>query len=361
MGNIIDYLRWRGDITFAHSPFCEVDALIITYLAYVNLDGIVPEPGAGFVTVEEGAKIFAEKYSPEQLKEDRSFVRLAYQILEEMAGTDRYCNARMQNYVNRIDEVQEMQFAAMELLLDDGSSFIAFRGTDDTIVGWKEDFNLSRGNVPSEGLAVTYLNQTGAACQGEIRVGGHSKGGHLAVYGAAACDEPIQKNIVKVYDNDGPGFEGDFFETPGFKRILPLIQRTVPEASVIGMLLKHVAEPVVIESSQKGVLQHDGFSWQVLGSSFVYKEGLDKKTQVFNDILGEWLDGLDNDRRDGIVDDLFEVLEATGAHTLTQIQEGGIKNAAVILKQIEGMNPQTRESIETLIRSFVAHWDKLLK
>lgn len=361
MGNIIDYLRWRGDITFVHSPFCEVDALIITYLAYVDLDGIVPGAGLGFITVEDAARIFEEKYSPEQLKEDRSFVRMAYQVLKAMAVTDRYRNGRLRNYVNQIDEEQELQFAALELLLDDGTSFIAFRGTDDTIVGWKEDFNLSRGKVPSEGLAVTYLNQTGAACQGEIRVGGHSKGGHLAVYGAAACDEAIQKNIIKVYDNDGPGFAADFFNTSGFQRIRPLIQRTIPESSVIGMLLKHVVEPVIIQSSQKGVMQHDGMSWQVLGSSFVYKEGLDKKTQAFNVILGEWLDGLDNDRRDGIVDDLFQVLEATGAHTLTQIQEGGIKNAAVILKQIEGMNPQTRESIDMLIRSFVAHWDKLLK
>lgn len=361
MGNIIDYLQWRGDISFEHSPFCEVDALIITYLAYVNLDGIVPGAGQGFITVEEAARIFEEKYSPEQLKEDRSFVRMAYQVLEGMAVTDRYRDAKLQNYVNQIDEEQELQFAALELLLDDGSSFIAFRGTDDTIVGWKEDFNLSRGKVPSEGLAVTYLNQTCAACQGEIRVGGHSKGGHLAVYGAAACDEAIQKNIIKVYDNDGPGFLEDFFDTPGFQRIRPLIQRTIPESSVIGMLLEHVVEPVIIRSSQKGVMQHDGLSWQVMGCSFVYKEALDKKMQAFNDILGEWLDGLDKELRDGIINDLFDVLEATGAHTLTQVQEGGIKNAAVMLKQIEELKPQTRESIEKLIKSMVAHWDKLLK
>lgn len=361
MGNILDYLRWRGDITFEHSPFCEVDALIITYLAYVKLDGIVPGAGQGFITVEEAARVFEEKNPPEQLKEDRSFVRMAYQVLVEMADTDRYRNGKLQNYVNQIDEEQELQFAALELLLDDGSSFIAFRGTDDTIVGWKEDFNLSRGNVPSEGLAVTYLNQTGAVCQGAIRVGGHSKGGHLAVYGAAACDEVIQKNIVKVYDNDGPGFSGDFFETPGFQRILPLIQRTIPESSVIGMLLKHVTEPVIIQSSQKGIMQHDGMSWQIMGGTFVYKEALDEKMQVFNDILGEWLDGLDKDLRDGIINDLFDVLEATGAHTLTQVQEGGIKNAAVMLKQIEELKPQTRESIEKLIKSMAAHWDKLLK
>lgn len=360
MPNMIDYLRWRGDLTFDNSPFCDVDALILTYLAYVKLDGIAPAPGEGFIFVEDAFEKFAGQYPPEKLKEDRSFVRMAYSVLEAMAQTQRYRSAKIQNYVNLIDEKRELQFAALEILLGDDSSFIAFRGTDDTIVGWKEDFNLSSGIVPSEQMAVEYLNRIGAACQGEVRIGGHSKGGHLAVYGASRCDEKLQRSIIKVYDNDGPGFSGNFYDSAGFRRISPNIRRTVPESSVIGMLLGHVVEPAVIKSSQRGVLQHDGLTWQVMGNSFEYASELDKKTQAFNKILGQWLSGLDNDIRGLIIDDLFNVLEATGARTLTQLQEGGVKNAAVMLKQMESLSPQTRESVEKLLKSLVVHWSEIL-
>ena len=160
--------------------------------------------------------------------------------------------------MNELAFDEQFQFAALEVVLDDGTSYIAYRGTDDTIVGWKEDFQLSAGVVPAQRKAADYLNEVAGNSMRKLWVGGHSKGGNLAVYAAAMCEPNVQERIEVVYCNDGPGFLGTFLTTSGFQRILPKIQRFVPEASVIGMILEHGDEPTVISSSQKGILQHDG-------------------------------------------------------------------------------------------------------
>ena len=160
--NMLDYLVWRGDLTFAQSEFNEVDNLILCYLVYVNLDGIAPEMGEEAVSVRQLSETFFTRYSEKELEKDKSFIRFAPVVLKEMAQTRRFGDLLVQNYVNKVDLEKMLQFAAMEIQLGDGTTFVAYRGTDDTIVGWKEDFYLSRGVVPAEKEAVDYLNRRNA-------------------------------------------------------------------------------------------------------------------------------------------------------------------------------------------------------
>lgn len=386
--NMLDYLAWRGDLTFAQSEFNEVDNLILCYLVYVNLDGAAPGIGENTMTVRDLSERFFEQHTEKELKKDKSFIRLAPKVLKAMASTERFGNLLVQNYVNKIDLEKMLQFAAMEILLGDGTTFIAYRGTDDTIVGWKEDFYLSKGEVPAEKEAVAYLNTAGAeekepdvpelveatcvvraaerAAEAEIegikkiRIGGHSKGGNLAVYAAACCAESVQNRILEIYNNDGPGFRREFFEKPGYQRISNRIKRYIPESSIIGMLLEHMAEPAVIRSDQKGVMQHDGFSWEVVGPSFVYCPEISNFAAGMDKSIKGWLAQVEGEQRQQVIDDLFAVLEVTQAATLTELQDGGLKNIRIIMKEIEEMDSDSKGVLQNFFKEIVQNIPQML-
>lgn len=358
MADILEYLRWRGDLTFAQSGFCEVDNLITAYFSYVDLEGVVPGESSGAVTVEEAAERFFTLHSPKELAKDKSFIRRAPEVLKAAAATRRYRHALLRNYVNEIEEEKEQQFSAVEVVLEDGTSYVAFKGTDDTIVGWKEDFNLSKGVVPAEEEACKYLEYIAGRTGRPLRVGGHSKGGHLAVYAAVNCSVEIQERILEIYSNDGPGFVEEFLESPNLERVQSKIRHIVPESSIIGMLLKQVAEPIVVESCQKGVLQHDGFSWQVVGPAFLHKEKVSNKALVLNKALDKWIFSMETEKRDAVINDFFSVLDATGACTLTELQKGGIKNLRIMLRAIDSLSPETKGSVDELVKSLVGHWSE---
>ena len=245
MGNIMDYIEWRGDLPFTQSEFNDVDNLILACFSYVNLDGIQEAASQNGIELKALTEKFLQLHTEKELKEDKSFIRFAPFMMLEMAKTERFGQCVIRNYVNEIVAEEAQQFSAVEICLSDGTSYISFRGTDDTIVGWKEDFNLSTGVVPAQERAVEYLRRIAGSLQEMVRVGGHSKGGNLAVYGAVMCKE-IHPWILQVYSNDGPGFSREFLELPETEALLPKVTRIIPEYSIIGTLLEHSKEPVLI-------------------------------------------------------------------------------------------------------------------
>ena len=206
MSNILDYLAWRGDLSLTQDPFNSIDALVLSCLSYVDFTGVVPAEDNALITVEEASERFFTLHSAEELAQDKSFIRFAPDLLRAMARTDRFKNAYILNFVDDTDISRGIQFAAVEIDLSDGTAFISFRGTDDTVVGWKEDFNLSFMTVPSEMEAVRYLRKVTDGRQDKIRLGGHSKGGHLAIFAATTADPETASRIDHVYSFDGPGF-----------------------------------------------------------------------------------------------------------------------------------------------------------
>ena len=353
MASILDYLDWRGDITFAERPFNEVDNLLLAELSYLDFDGIVPADFAAAVPLPDAVAAFTKRTPHAEMG-----VLVPYKIPgmgQKMAASARFHEVMLSGCVCKLNEATETQFAALCAALPDGTVYAAFRGTDDTIVGWKEDFNMGfLPIVPSQREAADYLRAAAAAFPSQkLRAGGHSKGGNLAVW----CGEAVQDQILAVYNNDGPGFRTSLLGRPEHQRIANRIQTILPESSVVGMLLEHEESYQVVRSSQVGLMQHDGFSWQVQGPQFVHLSGLTEGGKIVDGALREFVRGLDQEQRIRFVDALFEVLTCTNAATLTDLKEGGFRTVYSMLKTVRDLDPDTRHALSgtlgLLVRSGV--------
>lgn len=355
MGNIMDYISWRGDLSFEQSQFNEVDNLILACFSYVNLDGIPAVTKQKGIGLKKLTEEFMKLHTMKELEADKSFIRLAPFMMMEMAKSVRFGKCVVRNYVNDIVTEAEQQFAAMEIVLEDGTSYVSFRGTDDTIIGWKEDFNLSTGVVPAQKRAIEYLQKISEHTDGMLRVGGHSKGGNLAIYGSVMCKSAHEK-ILEIYSNDGPGFSREFQELPEMKEMMPKIIRIIPEYSIIGTLLEHEKEPVIVASSSKGLLQHDGFSWEVQGPALVRRDSLNKTALRFIEILHKWIDGMDTEQKRLLIEDLFATLQASGYENLSEVQSGGLKSLAAMVKRVEKFAPESRGMMQELLTAICGGW-----
>ena len=355
MGNIMDYISWRGDLSFEQSQFNEVDNLILACFSYVNLDGISAVTKQKGIGLKKLTKEFMKLHTMKELEADKSFIRLAPFMMMKMAKSVRFGKCVVRNYVNDIVTEAEQQFAAMEIVLEDGTSYVSFRGTDDTIIGWKEDFNLSTGVVPAQKRAIEYLQKISEHTDGMLRVGGHSKGGNLAIYGSVMCKSAHEK-ILEIYSNDGPGFSREFQELPEMKEMMPKIIRIIPEYSIIGTLLEHEKEPVIVASSSKGLLQHDAFSWEVQGPALVRRDSLNKTALRFIEILHKWIDGMDMEQKRLLIEDLFATLQASGYENLSEVQSGGLKSLAAMVKRVEKFAPESRGMMQELLTAICGGW-----
>ena len=351
MANILDYLDWRGDLTFSERPFNEVDNLILAEICYLDFSGFAPESFAvQTVTLQQAAEAyFAANPTTDMgvLVPDQIPV-----LVRRAAETARFRDIRILGYVNRIDAETQTQFSAMTLLLPDGSAYVAFRGTDDTIVGWKEDFNMAfTPEIPAQKYACTYLQAAANALPFRpLRVGGHSKGGNLAVYAAVFCGAAVQKQISAVYNNDGPGFYSSLLPLPEHRAVSEKITTILPESSVVGMLLAHEERYQVVRSTQIGLMQHDGFSWQVKGEHFEHLTELAEGGKIMDQTLRAFLQELTEPQRVQFVDTLFAILTCTDASTLTDLKEGGLKTASAMVKALQALDKPTRKALSGTLR-----------
>ena len=358
MANILDYLSWRGDLTLAQSPFNEVDNLILAELSFVNFTGIVPGPGEGEgVPLHTAAEAFFRSHEGGDMGMGVLVPDEIPALLRRMAECPRFREMRVNCFQDHLVVRKAEQFAAGTVELGDGSLYLSFRGTDDTIAGWKEDFLLGcQPEVPAQKKAVAYVKAVaGQYPRRKLMLGGHSKGGNLAVYGGIFVPLAIQRRISAVWSNDGPGFYGAVLETPQHARLEGRIHSIVPKSSVVGMLLEHEESYTVVDSDQTGLWQHDGFSWQVLGTGFVTLRQVSRQGRRNDLALKEWVRRLPVDQREKFVDGLFEVLTASGATTLTDLKEDGFRAAGAMVRAMKDMEKDTRDAlfnaIATLFRS----------
>ena len=318
MGNIFDYLTWRGDLTFTQDPPNAVDALIFSTLTYVEYGALAQRPPEEAVTLRSCAEEFFRLDDPEsraRSKKDTELLRCA-------ASTARFGQARLCMYQSRFLPEEQTQFAAMTFLLDDGSMFLAYRGTDNSLVGWKEDFNMTfQQTIPAQRLAQEYIRTAALAHTAPMRVAGHSKGGNLAVFAAARCSPTVRKRILTVYNNDGPGFTQYMIGDPGYNAIVPRIRTYIPQSSVIGMLLEHEEPFLVIRSRSVGLMQHDPYSWEVEGPNFLPVQEVTESSQFLDATIKTWFAGMTNQERSQLVEVLYGLLTT-----------GEVENAADIFQ-----------------------------
>jgi hypothetical protein len=348
MANVFDYLAWRGDLTFSDVPFNPVDNIILTHLSYLPLDGIVPEPGEDkSVTAGAAAWAFAQAYKKNPRRFDPLFTsRDDPEFLKVLGSQPRYRDLGLTAYINQIDPDEEKQFAAVTILLGGKGAFVAFRGTDNTLVGWKEDFNMSfNEEVPAQGEAVCYLEKIAPMVRGPLMIGGHSKGGNLAVYAASFCPKKIRKRITAVYCNDAPGFNSRVLNSEGYRAVRDRINSFVPEASIVGMLFENDAHYTVVKSVKSGFLQHDVYTWEVVRDDVVRLGELSKESRFFKRTINEWLDGLDNKQREAFIEAFYAILGSTKVSSIPELSADWLKNALRIIQSFTSIDDRSRDMI----------------
>lgn len=358
MGNIVSYLRWRGDLSFEQYPFNEVDNLVLSMLAYINLTDVVPAQRQDTsVTIREAAEIYFEKYNDTELARLKSTFVMQPSLLKEIAATNRFCDAMLSEYADVISDAT--QFAALTISLDDNTHYIAFRGTDTTIVGWREDFQMSFQTVPAQKMAVEYLETVMSKHEQSFRIGGHSKGGNLAIYAAAQCKENMKGQIIEVYDNDGPGFSSDVLTGAQYQSIQSKIIRIIPEFSVIGMLFEHNTPHKIIASSTAGIMQHDPMTWEISGDRFITKDELTPRCHFLNQIFDTWIESADTPHRKSFTKDFFDALGAGGATHMAQVASGGINSFETVLTALIKSDPKTKNVVGRFFQAIAFNFRKI--
>lgn len=355
MANIMDYLDWRGDLPLTVSPFNEVDGLILAELSFINFEGIVPPPELGRgVPLRDAAGTYFARHNGQEIDMGVLVPGRIPDLMCRMAHSVRFGGMLLNGYCELMDDAREQQFAALTVELGDGSIYLSYRGTDDTIVGWKEDLNMGfLEEIPSQKQAVEYVARI-ARQYGDrtIRIGGHSKGGNLAVYSAAKSSGEIQERIVAVHNNDGPGFAWDISETPGHKRIASRIHTILPQTSVVGMLMEHEKRYQVVYSTYDGLYQHDGFSWEVKGTQFVHLDDFSREGKLVDETIDKWADSLNTQQREALADALYSVFTASGAKTLSELTEEKLKSAAAMLKTYKNLDRESRRMVSDAFKLF---------
>lgn len=362
---LLDYLKWRNDVSFDVSSFNDVDNVILSCLAYTDFGELFNEHNKIY-SIEETFKLFCEKHSLQEVRESKQFLERVPLLFEDMVVGDRYKGTRIGYYKDVLEKETIKQFAAVVFFLPDGTNYIAFRGTDSTITGWKEDFLMSCSS-DTEGAkeAVAYLNEVAKNIEGDLILGGHSKGGNFAMYASIFCDEEVKERITKVYNNDGPGFRDEIIYTDEYKKAVPKICNIIPQTSIIGQLLSNYGKYTIIKSNATGIFQHDALTWEPTKDRFISSE-LDDFSKFVKVALGTWLKELDDETRQSVVSTVFSMIEETEAETFKEFGDSLFKNSKIILKELVNLPKEKREELMTAMGSLAqisgkAVFDKIPK
>lgn len=351
MKSIIDYISEYGEQEFDSLPFNEVDSLILSQISYLKFDGMVPspqenKPGVLFASICEH-----ELY--ENLYEDKRYEKNNRKLFTAVAASKRFGSVHINNFMNIIDSSWEIQFAAMTFTFPGGHMYVAFRGTDETLIGWKEDFNMALFTpVPAQEKAMQYLNIIGSKTYGHFLVGGHSKGGNLAVYSACKCQEAVRSRIDAIYNHDGPGFLRDTLTTTDeYKNLSPIIHKYMPQSSVVGMLMESREPYEIVDCRSFGILQHDPFNWIIDGCEFKKVNAVYTHVRFKDESINKWVENMSEEEAKTFVETTYSVLSATGATTLLDFMDNWGANTQAIINACANTDPETKEMLTLIFKS----------
>lgn len=351
MAELIDYLAWRGDIDFSAVPPNEVDSLIFSQIIYIDFDSVLPSGNdARPISLLAATKSYLKTRRGEKKTSLGALIpREIILLATHAAKSKRFGSLYISDFVNDINEEDQSQFCAMTFDLG-GAKYVVFRGTDDTLVGWKESLNMSFMHpIPAQSAALEYLTRVCDGYEGDIYVGGHSKGGNLAVFSAVEAPDRIKEHIVAVYNNDGPGFTREFIESEKYLAIKDRLLTFVPESSVVGMLLEHEESYFVVKSTQNGIFQHNGLSWEVMGGEFIRLDAIAKGSKKIDVDLKRWLSTMSNEERKGVLDAIYDILIATDAKTLSDLSADKLK----LIKAWSSLDDESKTLIKRCIKALI--------
>lgn len=325
MPNINNYLEWRGDIKLEIDPLNEIDNMILSRFSYMPFNKIDMQETETMGSISKKLKDFpVEEFN---IAGDKPLV-------EHIIESDRFKDLKVTDYEENTDLSVEKQFAAITIHLGDEEIYVSFCGTDNSIVGWKEDFNLSFSqHLPSQKEGVEYLKGIAHKYKNnKIHIGGHSKGGNIAAYSAIFVGQEVQDQIIDITSHDGPGFDNEIIQMEEYKRILDKFVTYIPQSSVIGRLLEHEEKNIVVKSIERGIMQHDIYSWQVCGKNFITEKQVTKESELVRNIIRTWLEDTTPEQRKNVIDIIYNILVSADATTMRDLSSSKVKSLGRILK-----------------------------
>lgn len=356
MDNINKYLKWRGDIPFSSKyGFNEIDSMILARFSYLPFDKI---------NIKESESL--QEISKRMIKlDDKEFIYNGdKELITNLGSSERFKNIVVTDFESVNDIETEKQFGAITVHLSEKEMYVSYVGTDFSINGWKEDFNMAfMEAVPCQVLGKEYLEKIASKYPDKkIRIGGHSKGGNVAIYSYVMASKEVQAKVIKVYNYDGPGFNKYMLKNVKIrKNALNKIQTYIPQESIIGRMLKHNEKCKIVKSNNKGLLQHDIFSWEVLKDDVITIDELTDSSEIINETLTEWLENINSEKRKMFVDIVFDLLYSTENLYFEDISKSLPSSIIKILKSYKNVSDEEKKIFTDMIKLFILTYFETLK
>jgi len=352
MSSILEYIEQYGACDFSEKEFNKVDGLILAQFSYLKIDEMVPKVGEDSPSVLLKDILQSEHY--EELYLDERYAKNNRAMFERMANSLRFGQIELNHFINLVNKKWEMQFAALVCYLPGGLPMVVFRGTDESVIGWKEDFNMAfLTPIPAQLRSIDYLSYVAERIKGDFNICGHSKGGNLAVYSAMKCSELIETRINTIYSYDGPGFTRDALSGVDFQRIKSKISKFVPKSSIVGMLLQSQEEYRVVESKKFGILQHDPFNWVINDDDFVYFENINELAIIQNKSINEWAENTNSEEMRQFINQLYDVVTEVGITDLNDFKGNYPEILLKFTHAIEGFDDKQKELMKEIFKSLM--------
>ncbi len=354
MTNLFDFIDWRGDLSFNQVPPCQVDLLIFSEIIHAPLENL--EKGYEGQTL---LSLSSQVYPKPVRGKENSLLPSRYIIWEKMKSLRRFAEVRLENFTARFEHENSRQFAAGLFSLNENTAVVAFRGTDSTLTGWKEDLMMGfTSPVPAQSDSLEYLNSIPGKYT-TLYVCGHSKGGNLAMYSSALCSN--QDRIKVVYSFDGPGLDKSVLCTDGWKNILPRTRLIIPESSIIGLLMGHINDYRIITSDSMSIMQHNPFYWHVMGPQFIEAQNTTKSSKINDKALHAFLDNCSVEQIRVLVETSFDLFDAIGAQTLGDIPKSAMTHIPQIREILSKLSPENSELIKAAFKTLGSSYGKYIR
>ncbi len=346
MKNMLDYIKEFGHVSFEERAFSEIDALVLTELEYLPLEKVVPsdENGETFVTAKDIAEYMNEHKqelfdeNPMMMTEER------HEVSQVIADAPRFQSLKFFGVVSVWDKDTTKQFAAVTVEVEPSVRLVVFRGTDETLIGWKEDFLMTYSPlVAAQTDAKEYLAKQASLWGGDLMISGHSKGGNLAIYAAATQEEDVQLRIVDIFCFDSPGLYRSVLETKGYQNIVPLAMRYIPQDSLVGLMLESEVPYVIVKSNATGAMQHSAMTWEIEDGQFIKMEKLTKNSQLNDQTFKKWTESVSDEELELFWNVFFELLFSVGIDTVNDLYGQFMHYVQEFLKAAGNMDEEKRE------------------
>ena len=346
MDNIYGYIKWMGGLTFDERGFNDIDAVVLAALSYYELKVTKKSDGSVLTLRDTFRRICAETGEKPVFTGFQN--EWCDDFCEAAAKSARFGGMLVKNYTESLDHKNAVQFSAVTFEQPRHFNFITYRGTDDTLAGWKEDFMISFTRTQSQELALQYAKDNIVSDNVNI-IGGHSKGSNLALYACAYLNFDSWDKISKVYLLDGPGFCPEVLDISDIEKVNRRAVRIIPEFCIIGKLFEpKIDNTVIVKSSGNGLLQHDPMTWGIQYGELMTTDTFDEKADKLNELVDQWIENISQDERETFINELFAALASDGALTVSDIMEKGLDSIEGIAMTLVSGSHTTRKAVASL-------------